>query len=85
MLCDTKHKITDFMLGEEHDDGEVDLDGYSIDSPAQVAAGSDDTAQLHNGVLPTKVLLWTPDRLMVNILQDAVKFSGFKGMSSNVS
>ncbi|MCJ1431350.1 hypothetical protein MMC27_000701 [Xylographa pallens] len=82
MLCDTKYKITDFMLEKEYDDSEADLENYSIDSPAQVGDGSDTTTQLNNDALPAKALLWTPDRLMVNILRDAVRLSGFKGMSS---
>ena len=85
MLCNTKHKMSDFMPEKEHDDSEVDLENDSIDSPAQVGDESDTATQLNNDALPAKVLLWTPDRLMVNILRDAVGLSGSKGMSSMVS
>ena len=85
MLCDTKHKITEYMPEKENDDNQVDLENYSIDSPAQVAVGSDDIVQLKNDVPPAKVLLWTPDRLMVNILRNIIVLSGSKGMSANVS
>ncbi|MCJ1391605.1 hypothetical protein MMC18_004469 [Xylographa bjoerkii] len=82
MLCDTKHKMADFILEKEQDDIEDDLENYGVDSPTQIGVGINDTAQLDNDVPPAKVLMWTPDRLMVNILRDAVRLSGSKGMSS---
>ncbi|MCJ1281618.1 hypothetical protein MMC26_000938 [Xylographa opegraphella] len=83
MLCDTKHKMTDFMVGTENDAGELDLENYSIKSPARVEDGSDDTAQLNNDAFSARTLLWTPDRLMVNILRDAVALLGSMGSSSS--
>ncbi|MCJ1376915.1 hypothetical protein MMC17_000005 [Xylographa soralifera] len=82
MLCDTKHRMAEFMLEKQHDDSKDDLENYSIDPPTQIAVGSDDTTLLNNDASPAKVLMWTPDRLMVNILRDAVNYWGSKGMSS---
>ncbi|MCJ1405237.1 hypothetical protein MMC11_008464 [Xylographa trunciseda] len=80
MLCDTKHKIADFIHEKELDDTDDELENTS--GLARVAATSEDTMQMGNEIASPKVLMWTPDRLMVNVLHDAIILSGSKGMSS---
>ena len=85
MLCDSKHKLADFASENDHDDTDDDLENYNFDSLTQTALGGDDSAQLTRDPSLVKDLTWTPDRLMVNILRDAVRLSGTDGVSSKVT